>query len=120
MTSWTAFCGRICPTARIAVRSSASLRATAASGATSNCSQSTAIGTTDVFAQAEALQVLVVAHERADLGLRLPREEVAAHPCRPEHALQLEAVVPNRVAVRDDGMELMRDAKWGGHRDVIA
>src|SRR5439155_720868 len=58
-----------------------------------------------------ALEVLPVANQRADFGLRLPHKEIAAHARRPEHALQLEAVVADRVAVRDDRMELVGEMK---------
>src|SRR5687768_276834 len=54
------------------------------------------------------LEVVPRARERAHLGLRLGREEVAAHPRRPEDSLQLEAVVADGVAVRDHRVELVR------------
>src|SRR2546429_8627701 len=66
----------------------------------------------------DALEILPVADKRADLGLRFPREQIAADARRPEHPLQLERVVADRVAVGDDRMELMREAQpfdAGGH-----
>ena len=66
----------------------------------------------------QPLQIAPVADERADLGLGLPREQIAAHVRRPEHPLQLEAVVPDRIAVRDDRMKLMRSAEAARHRST--
>ena len=66
-------------------------------------------------AAGDALEVLPVAHQPADLGLGLPGEQIAAHARRPKHPLQLERVVANRVAVRDDGVELVREAKTFAH-----
>ena len=57
----------------------------------------------------KAFEVAPVAHQRAHLGLGLPGEQIGAHVRRPEQALQLERVVADGIAVRDDRMELMRD-----------
>src|SRR5438105_864814 len=67
------------------------------------------------IAARDPLEILPVAHEPTDLGLGLPGEEIAANPRRPEHPLQLEGVVSDSVAVRDDGMELMREPKPLAH-----
>ena len=54
-----------------------------------------------------ARQVVKVADERRDLGLGLLREEVAADAPAPAETLQFEAVVGDRVPVRDRRVELM-------------
>ena len=63
------------------------------------------------IAARDPLEILPVAHESTDLGLGLPGEQIAPHAGRPEHPLELERVVPDRVAIRDDRMELVSEAK---------
>src|SRR2546430_1579747 len=67
------------------------------------------------IAARDPLEILPIADEPADFRLGLPGEQIATHAGRPEHSLELERIVPDRVAVRDDGVELVREAKPLAH-----
>jgi hypothetical protein len=66
-------------------------------------------------ASLDSLEVVVIAHKRANLGLRFPCKELAPDARGPEGPLQLEAVVADRIAISDYRIELMCETKGLPH-----